>query len=248
MTAPPGEASRAVSRAVPVNSTQQELRFNMALKEKNGGFSIVELLMVVAVIAILAVFTVMTISVKEVYNADDRAYVVLDFLKEARQRALTQREVMRVEINRDRGVIRLINENNRGDITDDEEIRSATFSAAERVIYDRPPNNIDAPPSEATPVPTLQFKLSVHPSSAPDNVATLRFQPNGTVEDAGSNDVGDNASVTGATIYFWTPIKNASGADTDDGDIIRAITVLGGSGNTNYLMCPVSGTNCSAWK
>jgi prepilin-type N-terminal cleavage/methylation domain-containing protein len=218
-------------------------------KNRNSrGFSVIELLIALAVMSILAGYAVMTLSSKEMYNADDQAMVVLDVLKEARQRAITQREVMRVEINKDLSRIRLINENSGSTANDDVEIRNIQFSPLKQVIFDRAPNNIAAGPTEAAPVPTIVFKASVHPSSMPDNVATLRFQPNGTVLDAGSSATGLNASVSGATLYFWTPLKASNGSATNNGEVIRAITVMGNSGNTRYLMCPVSGTSCPTWK
>ncbi|QQS39804.1 MAG: type II secretion system protein [Acidobacteriota bacterium] len=219
----------------------------MPQKQRQKGFSIIELLMVIAIIAVLAIFTVMSLGFEEAYAADERGMTVLDYLKEARQRSITQREVMRVEINRDQGTVSLINENTAGDADDDEVIRTATLVGADGVVFDRAPQNMDAPPAEVAPVPVLQFNLSVHPHSAPDNVATLRFHPDGTVTDAGSNEVGDNATVTGATIYFWTPLQDGSSTPTN-GDIVRAITVLGGSGNTNYLKCVRVGDTCTTWK
>lgn len=203
--------------------------------------------MVIAVIAILAIFTVMSLGYEQAYASDRRAMDVLDYLKEARQRSITQREVMRVEINRTTGTVSLINENTAGDVTDDEVLRTMNLVGSDGVVFDKAPQNINAPPVEAAPVPEINFALSVHPLSAPDNVATLRFHSDGTVTDAGTNAVGDNANITGATIYFWTALDDGSSTPTN-GDIIRAITVLGSSGNTNYLKCPLAGSSCANWK
>lgn len=233
---------------ISTNNSRQKIKMSIPLKKSERGFSIIELLMVIAVVAILSVFAVMTLRTRDIYSADKQAYTVLDYLKEARQRAITQREVMRVELNRNTGTVRLLNENEPGDVTDDVEIRKTVLGPGEGVVFDSAPDNIDSPPVEPIPVPEIVFKPSVHPTSAPDYVATLRFLPNGTVEDAGTNEVGDNAVTTGATIYFWSPITDATGAATTRGNIIRAITVAGASGNTHYVMCPLQGATCTQWK
>lgn len=212
------------------------------------GFSVIELLVVVVVMLVLAGFAVISLRGRSLYDSDDQAYIVLDYLKEARQRAITQREIMRVEINRDTGIIRLINENGSATANDDVEIRRTQFSAVKGIVFDRAPLNITTAPTEATPVASLAFQASNHPSSTPDFVGVLRFQPNGTVMNAGNTATGSNASVTGVTIFFWNPIKNGSGAATNNGQIIRAITVIGSSGNTRYLLCPLSGSTCPAWR
>ena len=72
---------------------------------KSHGFSIIELLVVMVIMLVLAGFSIYMLNGKELYNTDDQAYTVMDVLKEARQRAITQREIMRVEINRDVGQI-----------------------------------------------------------------------------------------------------------------------------------------------
>ncbi len=219
----------------------------MKHKSSSRGFSVVELLAVLAVMLIIAAFAVVSLRGNQLYDADDQAFIVLDYLKEARQRAITQRVIMRVEINKDKGSIRLVNENATTTANDDVEVRSTNFSRVKGVVFDRAPQNINSAPTESTPVPPLAYQVSIHPNSTPDIVGTLRFQPDGRVMNAGNTATGSNAAVTGATIYFWTPLKN-NGAATNNGEIIRAVTVIGSSGNTRYLMCPLSGTTCPAWQ
>ena len=222
------------------------------LKRAHGdrvhGYSVVELLVVVAIVAVVATFTLLALNGRRLHNTDDQAYIVLDFMKEARQRAITQREPMRVEINRDLGTIRLMNENSTTTANDDEVIRTFTFTTEKQVIYDRAPQNMDDPPGAVSPVPTLAYAASVHPTSTPDQVATLRFLPNGNVTDAGATATGTNATVTGATIYFWTATKDSQGAFTENAEVLRAITILGASGNTSYRICPIEGAGCDEWR
>jgi prepilin-type N-terminal cleavage/methylation domain-containing protein len=213
------------------------------------GFSLIELLIVMLVMTILSLMAYRAIGGVVLFEADNRAYAVMDILKEAKQRAITQQETLRVEINRDTNSIHLINENDAGDVSDDVEIKSYSLLGETTVVFDAAPTNQAAAPVEPTPVPALDFKASVYPTSLSEQVATLRFLRNGNVMDAGSNAVGDNAVMTGATIYFWMPKKLANGSDSDEGKIIRAITIMGNSGTPRYWKCPVDETSggCAAW-
>lgn len=213
----------------------------------NKGFSIIELLMVLVIAGILAGFATLSFTAKDVFKADDQGFLILDVLKEARQRALTQRETMRVEISKSDRTIRIINENNSGNTSDDVVIQSKTMASEGEFVFDSVPANADSAPEESSPTPILKFKTSTHPLSVNKDVATLRFLPNGTVTDGGSNAVADNAGVTGATIYFWSP-KKGNGTTSNNGEIIRAITILGASGNTRYWKCPVVGNSCPKWE
>lgn len=201
-------------------------------------------------VTILSLMAYMAIGGKTLYEADNRAYAVMDVLQEAHQRAITQQETLRVEINKSLNSIHLINENEPGDETDDEEIKSFILLGSGFVIFDSAPTNTTTNPAEPTPIPLLLFKTSVYPTSAGDQVATLRFLRNGNVVDAGSNAVGDNSVVTGATIYFWIPKDTPNGPSMTEGKIIRAITVLGSSAKARYWSCPVSTTDgiCNVWK
>ncbi|MEZ5308675.1 MAG: prepilin-type N-terminal cleavage/methylation domain-containing protein [Pyrinomonadaceae bacterium] len=216
--------------------------------KSSRGFSVIELLVVLAVISIVAGYAVYSMSASQLYNTDEQAYLVLDYVKEARQRAITQKETIRVELNKDLGKIRLINENGPDTADDDVVIKEALFSSQRSVIFDRPPANIDSFPTAVTPIPALEFRTSLHPQSLEYLVGTLRFMPDGSVRDAGLNARGTDATVRGATIYFWMPEQGEDGHENENGDVIRAITVLGSSGNSEYLKCPVEHGECDAWK
>jgi prepilin-type N-terminal cleavage/methylation domain-containing protein len=222
---------------------------NSSYPTNENGFSLVELLIVVLVITILSLMAYRAIGGVALFETDNRAYAVMDILKEAKQRAITQQETLRVEINKRTNAIHLINENEAGDASDDVEIKSYSLGGETTVVFDTPPTNQTAAPVEPTPVPTLDFKFSVHPTSLSDEVATLRFMRNGNVMDAGSNAIGDNAVMTGATIYFWMPKKNIDGSDSDEGKLIRAITITGNTGTPRYWKCPVAETDgiCATW-
>lgn len=212
------------------------------------GFSLIELIIVLLVIGILSVLTLMAFKGEKRFLADSQAYLILDFLNEAKQRALTQHETIRVEINKTKNTIRLINENAPGNATDDQVIKTLILEHPNYVVIEQAPTNIEESPTEGSPVPAITFNASVHPSSAADQVATLRFLRTGKVVNAGSNSIGTNATTTGATIFVWMPDYSDSGTPLQTGSVIRAITVLGTTGSTRYWRCEVKDGQCTDWK
>ena len=207
----------------------------------------IELIIVMLVLSILSVLSIMSFKSKELYLAEREALLVMDILNEAKQRALTQHETMRVEINKTRNVVRLINENAAGNASDDQVIKSLTLEHSNYVTFDRAPTNIASSPVDLAPVPAITFSPSVHPLSLSDQVTTLRFTQTGNVLNGGSSSTGANATLTGATVYFWMPNLSDSGQAQTTGSIIRALTVLGSSGTTKYWRCQVVENQCTAW-
>lgn len=216
-------------------------------KKKENGFSIIELIIVLLIVSILSILAVLSVKSEKKYLADTQAFKINDILHEARQRALTQRETMRVEINKTRNNVRLITENEPGNADDDQEVRSIKLEAPADIVIGDPPQNVSGAPSEMSPTPTITFKVSTHPLSITDTVATLRFTTTGKVLDAGSNSIGTNSAMTGATIYVWSPEYSNAGQPLVSGNVIRAITVQGASGITGYWKCPVANSNCGNW-
>lgn len=222
-------------------------QFQEQRKNTELGFSFIELIIVVLIISIISILALLSFKAEKKYSADIQAYQIYDVLQEARQRSLTQRETMRVEINRTRNVIRLISENEPGDASDDQEIKSVKLEDASNLVVAAAPQNITSSPVEMSPTPVLSFRTSVHPLSLSETVATLRFVKTGRVLDAGSNSIGDNSSMTGATIYIWSPDYSASDQPLPTGSIIRAITVEGTSGMCRYWKCPIVNGTCEKW-
>ncbi len=177
------------------------------------------------------------------FYADQQANAAVDVLRQAQQKAITQKQTMRVEINKDNRTIRIIDEKTSGDDTDDIVVLTKRLSNETRVNFDTAPTNLDATPDEPTPVPTITFKASLHPLSQGQNVATLRFLKNGNVVNDGLNSVGDGSTLTGATVYFWTPLEVSPTKAT----LVRAITILGTSGSTRYWKCAVVNGKCTDW-
>jgi prepilin-type N-terminal cleavage/methylation domain-containing protein len=216
-------------------------------KFNNSGFSLIELIIVVLLISIVSVFTLMSFRGEKRYLADSQAYQIIDILHEARQRSLTQHQTIRVEINQKHNIIRLVSENEPSNANDDKELKSIKLQNPSQVVVGRKPKNVSASPTEMSPVPVLSFKKSVHPLSKGEEVLTLRYVRTGKILDAGSNPVGDNSVVTGATIYVWMPEYNDAGQPLDTASVIRAITVQGTSGISKYLKCPVEKGKCKTW-
>ena len=245
-----------------------------------SGFSVIEMIIVLLVISIMVVFASRFTSAK-VYEADRQANVFLDVFEEARQRAVTQQETMRVEINESQRSISLITENEAGDGSDDQKLKTLPLASAEDVVFGSAPENMEDKPDEPTPVPELNFSTPVSEpltkeeyyalleqqgiddpndlsyeeaqkladqSNPSDRVATFRFLRNGNVVDAGLNDVGDGAIVTGATIYFWSPSYNEDGTVRREASVLRAITLLGSSGTVNYWKCRLVEGKCLEWE
>jgi hypothetical protein len=183
------------------------------------------------------------------FLADSQAYLILDILGEAKQRAITQHETMRVEINKTRNTVRLISENAPGNAADDKELRTLRLEHPNYVNVETAPTNIAGSPSDSAPIPAITFTASLHPTSLNDQVATLRFLRNGNVVSAGSNDIGSNAVLSGATIFVWMPNYSDSGTPLTTGSVLRAITLMGSTGTSKYWKCGVGEAGqCAEWK
>lgn len=190
------------------------------------GFSLIELIMVFIGLAVLSTLAVMSFNSLKMTKADRQASELVDMLQEARQRAVTQRRTMRVEINETDRVIRLINEKDQWDVaSDDVEIRRASYVGDGVFMGSAKPADATSDPSELTPVPIISFKNSSHPLSAGDNVATLRFFSNGRVKDAGNDAIGTGSTVKGATIFVWSKRPNDTSPSSTVANIFKAVTV-----------------------
>lgn len=198
------------------------------IRTSESGFSVVELLVVVAIIAIMGTMVLFYASAhKKAYQPDDQALQLTDMLQEARQRALTQRRSMRVEINLTTNTARLYDENvNAASAADDVLLKGLTLFPATNVRVDTRPSEIGYNPPEPLTVPNAVFKSSVYTPSVGQNVCTIRFLANGQAVDAGTNAWGTGAVPTGVSLHVWSPNRTT----TTQSDIARCITVLGATG------------------
>lgn len=211
----------------------------------SNGFSLVELLIVLAVIAILSAVSALYLAGNRgLFRADEQSLAIVDALQEARQRSLTQRETIRVEIDLTDGSLRLIDENRPETADDDALIRSVTLLPPAAVRIDRRPTDIQTDPAEAMPAPAAQYRPSIYPPSVTHNVCTLRFLRNGTVVNEGNDAVGTNAAMTGATLFVWSPVSS----NDAESQVARAITVIGATGSVRLWEYDRALTSANKWK
>ena len=219
-------------------------KFPVKFRDQSG-FSIVELLIafgLVTTIGLAASFYLR--GQKRLYKPDDQTLLITDILQEARQRSLTQRETMRVEIDLTENHIRLIDENSVTTVDDDKVLRVLPLYYPNEVRMDKRPNNIAYEPPEPLPVPSAVFAPSVYPSSATHQVCTLRFMSNGTVTNGGNNGTGDGAVPVGFTLYVWQPDQSNANNST----MSRALTILGSTGSVRFWEFDPNFPNANKWK
>lgn len=215
------------------------------MEKKQKGFSIIELIIVLAVLMVLVGVSFFYLSAhQKLYKPDDQSLIIIDFLQEARQRSLTQRETLRVEIDTTDNVIRLIDENASDTETDDNVLKENFLYFPNDVRMDRRPLEIENNPPEPLPVSNAAFSPSVYPPSGTNTVCTFRFQSNGTVVDAGNNATGNNASVAGATLHIWQPDVTNNNQST----IARAITIIGSTGSIRLWEYDRASTQANKWR
>lgn len=224
---------------------QFRIQMNRLEQKSDRGFSIIELLIVLTIIVIMSTTTYFYLSAHQrLYKSDDQALLIADIFQEARQRSLTQRETLRVEIDLTANIVRLIDENKPGDVADDVLIRQLALLPPNEVKINQRPNEIDNNPPEPYETPSAIFKQSNYPMSLNNQVCTLRFQSNGTVVDAGTNTTGANASQIGMTLHIWLPDKN----NPAQSNIARALTVIGSTGTVRLWEYDRNSTAVNKWK
>jgi Tfp pilus assembly protein FimT len=210
-----------------VGSSNDENPFNRG----ENGASVVELLIVVSVITIMCAFTLFSMmGHKAAYKTDDQVLQVIDVLRAASLRAVTQRQTIRVEINLTTNKVNLIDENGPLAAGDDVLVKSLNLEKVGDVKLSAQPLNAMVLPPTPSNFPVAVFTPSVHPTSVANNVLTIRFNRNGTVTNAGANSIGTGAAITSTTLYVWPPLPtDATRARTPNS--VRAITIFGPTGN-----------------
>jgi prepilin-type N-terminal cleavage/methylation domain-containing protein len=215
------------------------------MNTRNAGYSIIEMLIVLTVITILTSGAFFYLHAHQrLYKTDNQALQIADLLQEARQRSLTQRKTMRVEIDLTESAARLIDENKADTADDDKILREITLYFPNEVRIDAPPSQITNNPPEPLPVPNAQFKISSYPLSVLNQVCTIRFQSSGSVVDAGTNATGSNAVTKGVTLHLWTPAEN----DSEEVSVARALTVIGSTGSIRLWEFHKDAEGANKWK
>jgi prepilin-type N-terminal cleavage/methylation domain-containing protein len=205
------------------------------------GFSLIELLIVIVILAIFATFSVITFLSNGKYSADDQGRKIIDICDEARQKALNQRKTFRVEINRTRNEIRLIDEG-RDVSTANDDVILKRYQLSNQVVIGAPPPNVSGAPTATSPINVPAYAVSSYPLSPSEDKITLRFRRNGQVVDAGTDNIGTGSIVSGATIYIYSKTPS-----TTSPNLIRAVTVLGTTGDTSLYKCQFAAGLCGSW-
>lgn len=187
----------------------------------------IEVVVVMSVILIMTAASLFYMNNQgRLFKTDDEALQIVDVLQEARQRSLTQRETMRVEIDLTSKMARLIDENEVTSASDDVLLKEVNLYPSTEVRLNARPSNINHSPPEVLASATADFRMSVHPFSATNNVCTYRFLNTGRVVNAGENATGNNAQLKSETLFIWSPSKN----NPNEFEVARAITVVGTTG------------------
>lgn len=197
---------------------------------EEGGFSLIELLIVMALLIIMTVIGVSAlIRSRELSVTDDQAIKILEAFRQARQIALTKRRAVRVELcpaNTDE-FIRIIDTNTAAGAGDDQVV--AMFPAITAPVS----ASVDLPSPVALPFPApaapdtypqvVNFTQPSHPhpSVPTGNVWAVVFLSNGMMVDSATAGLGSVPVPLMATLVVQNPAQGNSS--------LRAITFFGGS-------------------
>ncbi len=206
------------------------------------GFSLVEVVIVLTVLVILSSMAVITFWNSRKYSADDQSRKMIDVFNEARQKALNQRKTFRVEINRTKQQITLIDEGNSPTVTVADDVIIKTVQISNQVIIGAAPPNTSGAPTATSPISVPAYTTSSYPLSSGDEKITLRFKLNGQVVDAGSDNIGTGSQMSGSIIYVYSNKPSATKPY-----VIRAVTVLGTTGDTSLFRCTFAANICGSW-
>lgn len=205
------------------------VRFRSSPTNKSAaGFSMAELLVVMAIIAIMAAVSIPYIySYRVLYKSEEQALKVMDIMRETSQLALTRRRTFRMEVDMTDNALLIIDENGSAD---DILIKSIPFEAPGMLRLDVKPAGISQPnPPNYNPAVFALDSVGHMNGSTPvigHRVWALRFRSDGSVVTAANNPVS-------ATMFIFPSAGPSSDVPTDNKQV-RAITVYGGSGAVRY--------------
>jgi len=185
------------------------------VKVRQHGYSVIEVLAVVAIIAIMIAIALPTIVAgRRIYAVDDASNQIVDILQFAQQRALAERQTMRVELvpgtDSTRGTIQVIDQETLGaGAADDVVIRNEVLPENRDVTVNTSVSLLPAPP---TP---FNFQHWTWPGGN----LVIRFRPDGTV----TNEMNIPQSLT---LTMYVPISSG----VPDLGLTRAVTLFGPTG------------------
>lgn len=179
----------------------------------DDGFSVVELLVIFAIVVILTAAAVFSLAPqRRAYGPDDTAAQVTNFLRDAYQRALSQRQTMKVQIDKSTMLMKIIDENTLP-VGDEIEVRRAQLNPEISVIQPTVGGSALSAPASPYNYPVAAYL---------GNVWVARFRSDGSVVDAAGNIL--------STTIFFSPVS----MKTNETNLIRAVTVFGPSGSIRF--------------
>lgn len=201
----------------------------------------IELLLVISIVIILSTISVIAFWSSRKYAPEDQAKKLIDVFDEARQKALNQRKTFRVEINKTKKEIRLIDEGDNVTTANDDVILKR-IQISNQVVIGAAPGNVSGAPTATSPINVPAYATSGYPLSSGEEKITLRFRRNGQVVDAGIDNIGTGSLISGATIFVHSITPSVTSPD-----LIRAVTVLGTTGDTSLYKCKFVLNSCTNW-
>jgi type II secretory pathway pseudopilin PulG len=193
--------------------TQRESARMRSADPGEDGYSLLQLLVVLSITIIMtgaAVFSLLP--QRRAYGPDDAAGQVTNFLRDAYQRAISQRQTMKVQIDRSTMLIKIIDENTLP-VGDEVEVRRAQLNNEISVNQPTVGGSALNPPASPYNYPVAAYS---------SNLWVARFRSDGSVVDASGNTLS-------ATIFF-SPVS----LKTTDTNLIRAVTLYGPSGSIRF--------------
>ncbi|HLA94556.1 MAG TPA: prepilin-type N-terminal cleavage/methylation domain-containing protein, partial [Pyrinomonadaceae bacterium] len=89
----------------------QQLTIDSPRRNSERGFSVIEILIVVAIITIMSAVAIPYVySYRKLYKSEEQSLKVIDLMREANQMALNRRRTIRLELDMTRNAILLIDE------------------------------------------------------------------------------------------------------------------------------------------
>ncbi len=194
-------------------STQRKSVNRQSADRAADGFSVIELLVIFAIVIILTAAAVFTmVPQRRAYGPDDAGGQITNFLRDAYQRAISQRQTMKVQIDKSTMLIKIIDEN-KLPVGDEVEVRRAQLNPEISVSQPTVGGSALNPPASPYNYPVAAYS---------SNLWVARFRSDGSVVDGSGNSLS-------ATI-FVSPVS----MKTNETNLIRAVTLFGPSGSIRF--------------
>lgn len=212
------------------NTDRKNTENKLARRGTTGGFSIIELVMVLVIIGIMSALSIpLIVNYKKQLKSEDQALKMMDLMREASQLALTRRRLMRFEIDLTNNRMLLIDGRNAGP-ADDILIKALPLEDVQDIRIDQIPAGVTRPNppnyNDAAYVNDTVGHLYNGVRVVGNRVWQISFLSNGSAVNAANNPLSGN-------IYFWTPLTPGSASPKNIKEV-RAITIFGGSGAVRY--------------